>query len=256
MNQDSSNERSPWHHAAVTVYSTLLTVAAAFIAYCLYLSFASMNWVVIVPLMSATFVFCRWRVLALAIPAVVFFVIGISSIEAMDYGQQLVGSLPLGMACLILIACTMRYQVFAHHEATTHLVIPPTRKHGTVESRFATSFHIEELASLILIPIAWAISAFTVRLMSNGLSQAQSEYGLLPQGLLAVKMTLALAFLFLVFQGALGYCRSRCRDRVGASMVLRQEIWKWNGQEQRVVAKRRQVHPSPGPRAGGKTIEA
>ena len=226
----------------LSVYRSLLLSVAGLITLWVYLHGLSWLAVVMMPLLAIGLVLGRLCIFALAIPALLFYMT-YDSPPVFENGQLAAGTWSMGIAALLLISATARLQMFTHAvfpaDAVLFRVAPSKFKAddvGTRRPRDISSFRLSEMSSLVVIPLAWTLGTVLVDRIYDQLQHAQ-EFGLLPQGFVAVQLALALLVLFLVCQCFMGYARWLLDGKALAAMRLRHEAWKWNGPEQRLVAR-------------------
>jgi hypothetical protein len=190
----------------------------------------------LVPVLTCAVIFGRGRLFSIALPVVLPGLLA----EAGPVGLPTTGSSLTALPSLLglfLVVFVLRYQGLGQD------LLPAGREHRPRGPRGAASFQVAEC--WLLVPALAAcllVSGWWLAWLATGSAQAIRDYRLYPHGLLAVKLVLSVFATFLAMLGLLTYLRWRASDRSEASLLLRQEMWKWCGNEQKLVARLARRH--------------
>jgi hypothetical protein len=157
----------------------------------------------------------------------------------LDPGEPLVVS--LGIASLTLISLSHRLLCKGRgpiSRDTVRSALTAELESSRQESPSKPWARTAELAAFLLLPMAWYAATVLIDWASEfDRMMAREKFGLLPPTFLAIRLYLMLAVVALVCGAIFSHLRAALSSGQQASMTLRQELWNWNGREQRLVAK-------------------
>lgn len=236
--------------SAAWTYSLSLVASSSLLGFLLYSIGASMGCIVPAIVAVAAVISQRAFLLA-AMPFVVFATLSITLVfDRMlvfdSMAMSSVESLLLGITGLTIIATAGRVQSIMHpsvRQVITQRVAYTPAAAGSLRQFVAPS----HLISLLLFLVAWFAAGYLVADFNLATSNPQQferyrlhlkqNVGLVPWAYLGIQLVVLLGLFFSVVHGVLSYLRCRNNDGMMAAMLLRHELWRWNGSEQRMIAK-------------------
>ena len=197
-----------------------------------------------IPVCCALLIAFRWSALGWFLSIAIFTCI--SFISEIGLGTFR-GSASLVFLSLLTYACAFRFIASVQRDpvVTTRMNFTAPKRTQLLPTRLnVTGGH---LLSLLLILLAWIgasllcgqFAAITesrqaYQLLADDLKQ---NIGIVPAGWIAIKLFLILLTAVWLANEVLQYMSvNRSRSDVGG-IVLRDELWKWNGREQRMISK-------------------
>lgn len=156
-------------------------------------------------------------------------------------------SFVLTVVTLSLVAAVARLEQIvcssAHQAATLQITYVPISRSFDLQNSPSN----RHLMSLLFILGAWLLTAYwtfdfswsvtDVRVFNQYREGLQLRFGLVPAGYLGIQLVFLLATLFAIAQGMLFFFKRSDGTTSMSQLLLRHELWKWNGWEQRKIAK-------------------
>jgi hypothetical protein len=234
----NSSQRQGTQFEAKAAYGVALVFVSSLVACSLYLQGASYQWLLALVAAAIVMAIGMIRLLVYILPLLMLGNVNFSVAGYLDPTEPLV--VGLGIGCLAMISLSHRLLVRSRGAVPADAVrdgwTTAVRRTRDLQSRSPPG--AAELASLLLLPAAW----FAASVLSDWASAfdpdiARAEFGLLPPTYLAVRLCLVLAAAIFILRTILDYLRSTFSTGRQASITLRQELWDWNGREQRIVSR-------------------
>lgn len=232
---------------ATLLYGGLALFAASAVAQLLYSQLPNLYFVVI-PLLCIALLFARWAALGWLIPGVMLVGIVVAAelgFRSLDLAEHLL----LGLSVLIAVVSGLRFLTLQRsgfeRVATTRMNFTPIDRSNPWRQRLA--FGPGHLCSVVLLAGASLIASLLCsqfasitankRRFADFAWQLHVEVGIIPAAYFAVRILVVLFVLLLLAREILGYLDLwRNVDSV-SGMLLRGELWRWNGREQRMISK-------------------
>lgn len=152
----------------------------------------------------------------------------------------------LALTAIVAIGAAWRFETSvrpAGSEVTTHVNYVPSRR-PTVNPNHLTPGHA---ISCVLIVVGWLASGLLCKKLIEITADERAyrvyaellkvRVGLIPEAYLGMRLLFTLALVFWICWTCFSYLQIRQREGSVAAMHLRGELWRWNGGEQRSIAK-------------------
>ncbi len=214
-------------------YAAINLITSALIGYWLWNQGLSLLESLALPLTCIGFAVTRARFFAIALLIVL---IVISLQVGFTWYGPILGDQLFCLLSVVLLLSALRFQALAAG------VFPKYRSLNWKESkRDSKTFHPSELFAFgvevfacIAIAMVWLLFVNT-----NTHHEVTRQFGLLPHGFRAVKLTLSMFLVFVVVHGLLGYGRWALMSRIESVMQLNHEMLRWNRSEEQIFAQQR-----------------
>ncbi len=202
----------------------------------LWLLWHDIGWLsLLVPALSFGLVVGRYHLFGAALPVLLCTLLA----RVPDFGPVFVTH-PFGpsetIVCILgltLIASCLRYLTLVNPSAAEPSAVIPFE--ALSDNRRTIS--IEFLVLMATIVGAFIAARLWFLLLDTDYMAAVSGFGLLPEGLLAIKLALSIFVVFLIVHSTMSYWQWRRMGRLEATMRLQHQIWQWCGHEQKIVAR-------------------
>lgn len=196
----------------------------------------------------------RWTVFEALIPPVALGGLGILGFIAGNSVPQSSGGHVFALAVIATVAAAARLQSLAkrasHRITSSRMNYTPTRTSKSSAARgLQTRFGVGHFLTIGFVLFAWWFAGYLSSQLTafvrspNNYRQAyrllDQRVGLLPEWYVGIKILFMLTLLLWLIDRVFGYLSLR-QDGSVAAMHLRSELWKWDGSEQRMVAKQLQ----------------
>jgi len=229
------------------LYGGLALLAVFVVARLLYSQFPNLYFVVI-PLLCIAMLYMRWTAFGLLIPAVMLAGIVVSAelgFRSLDVSEQLL----LGVSVLVAVVCSLRFLTLQRpgfdRVVTERMNFTPLGKSNPWPRRM--TFGPGHLCSVLLLAGAGLLASLLCsqfasvtanrRQFADFAWQLHIDVGIIPAAYFAIRILFVLFILLWATREVLSYLDLwRNTDSV-SGMLLRSELWRWNGREQRMISK-------------------
>lgn len=223
-------------------YGFLTLLSCALVSFLLYSRGASI--VCAAPiLLCAVALVMRRSFLLFVLPYVVMVTICVTVLsDRLQFSAMRGSALAISAFVAVAVSSRLHGMLFptSRRVLTQHVVysVPPVSR-----SRQRAASHV---VSLVFMAIAWWFAGYLNSDFAMAVNSSQFQeyriwtsesFRMVPWAYCGIKIVIVLATLFSVAYGLLSYLQCRSDSGMMAAMLLRHELWRWNGKEQRMIAK-------------------
>lgn len=237
-------------NAGQLVYGAMSLMFSCIVAWPLYEQFG--HWVCLaIPALCVMLILFRWAALGWVIAAATLMAILVLSqftYQPLESGQRTW----MGLSSLFLFASVFRFlateRTASEFVVTSRMNYTPINRvnsGNTLKVRSAPG--IGHLLSIGVLFVAWLGARY---LCGQFIKMAQdpavyrqyarvldNQLGLIPAGYIGISLILVLCLLLWIIREVIAYLQLLGSTKSVSGMLLRSELWKWNGREQRLISK-------------------